>query len=723
MLSRVPIPCPECHQIVKIRTEYIGQRVQCNRCGHPFSVPRILRVACPQCGLSERFRSEDLGRVIRCNHCDAVYEALPTVDDKVPSNQQGTTSMTGAPCVRVGPSMRNDLHSSMVDHHHADKADSDDDGHSLRLADLEAGRDERAGSDAGLATGGLKSAGRGEPDWMDEVVQGGPAGPIPANGESPSPAPLGVTVEHSRDDAVSNGELVESRSQLDRLHVEVDLLRMGASESERLGAECKVLKDQARERSRREDELRVELEDIRSELERLKSEAATVQDRAALAERLEDELRAAVGEVARLRADCRNAQAAADAATREFEDLLAHSSTLQDGIYQALAEIEKDSTESLIHPREAERLRARLGELESQMAEAVTARRALEEDFTRTLRAREQELATSRQELRMLHAQMQDLAELQAEEKWLKSLLARERLDNDEVAAEVAAFVGSGAGPQGERQAGRPAPRLGHTEAARLRGEPGARSKTPASQTGTSDGRSTLHSSSDLSTSELDIALELIDLQDMLPQLMDLRGAQPPEAVPETPDPAIESDVATEPIADRSLPERPESAADLPIDVDRLKAEAHRLRAEILGLMSLGRKKDAELLSVRMVELSRAIAGKLSPDYSTWMTVVGQLQAEQGDWAGARSTFDRKNAIFRDEFGELDPRYLSCLADSADALLVCGDTVGAEILYQETETLCRRALDAGHPFAIAIRGRLDGLRGRGRDFGSVQILT
>ena len=55
-----------------------------------------------------------------------------------------------------------------------------------------------------------------------------------------------------------------------------------------------------------------------------------------------------------------------------------------------------------------------------------------------------------------------------------------------------------------------------------------------------------------------------------------------------------------------------------------------------------------------MVELSRAIAGELSPDFSTWMTVAGQLQAEQGDWAGARSTFDRKNAIFRDGFGELD---------------------------------------------------------------------
>ena len=43
----------------------------------------------------------------------------------------------------------------------------------------------------------------------------------------------------------------------------------------------------------------------------------------------------------------------------------------------------------------------------------------------------------------MLHDQMRDLAKLEAEEKQLKSLIARERPINDEVAAEVAAFVGS----------------------------------------------------------------------------------------------------------------------------------------------------------------------------------------------------------------------------------------------------------------------------------------
>ncbi len=722
MLNRVPIPCPKCHQTVKIRTEYIGQRVQCNRCSHPFVVPRILPVACPECGLGASFRAEDLGRVIRCNRCDVVYEALPVTNDKVPSNQREAASMTGGPCEMHVPSMSNGLHSSMVDDH-PEKADSGEDGRSQGLADFEAGRAEGAGPAPVLTTGGIESAGQCEQDWVDEVVRGNSVGPVPAIGESPSPAPLGPTVEDSEDDVGSNEELVEARTQLDRLRVEVDLFRSGACESERLAAECEGLKDQARERSRREDDLRVELEEIRTELERHKSEAAAVRDRAASSARLEEELRAAIEEVARLRADCRDARDAADTATREFEDLLAHSSTLQDGIYQALAEIEKDSTERLIHPREAEQLRARLGELESQMTEAVTARRAVEDEYARTLRAREHELATSREELRLLHAQMRDLAKLEAEEKQLKSLIARERPINDEVAAEVAAFVGAAAGFQGRREARPPVSRPGFAESVRLPGQPAARSTTPARPMGASDGIFALHSTGEISTPELDIALELIDVRAWLPQLMDLRGAQSPEAVPATPDPTIESDVATEPIADRGAPERPDSMAGPPSDVDQFQVESHRLRGEILGLISLGRKKDAEILSLRMVELSRAIAGELSPDFSTWMTVVGQLQAEQGDWAGARSTFDRKNAIFRDSYGELDPRYLNCLASSADALLACGDTVGAEILFQEAETLCRRVFDATHPFATAIRGRLDVLRRRRLDLGSVQIVT
>jgi hypothetical protein len=152
-------------------------------------------------------------------------------------------------------------------------------------------------------------------------------------------------------------------------------------------------------------------------------------------------------------------------------------------------------------------------------------------------------------------------------------------------------------------------------------------------------------------------------------------------------------------------------------------AEAPRLRGEILGLISAGRKKEAEALSQRMVELMRMTAGELSPDHATWMTVVGQLQAEQGNWEGARATFRRKNATFRDGYGELDPRYLTCLANSAEAILACGDKVGARDLFEEAEALCRRSLDSTHPFAIAIRRKLDALGSNGRGIVNVQTST
>ncbi len=343
--------------------------------------------------------------------------------------------------------------------------------------------------------------------------------------------------------------------------------------------ERQALEERADQTSRRQEELRNELEQARSELERLASEAATLRDRAASAGRVEDELRAARDEVARLQADCQAARAAAARATREFEDLLDHSSALPDGFYQALAEIEANSAETLIHPREAERLRVRLGELEGQVAEAVTARRAVEDDFARTLRVREQELETLREELGTLHSQMKELAAVEAEERHLRSLLASERVAIDDVAAGLAERPGSGP--------------------------------------------------------EVDVALELIDLREFLPQLMDLRGDRPPQPKPETAAPPVDPGIATGPVADREIRHRPESVSAPPVDLDALKAEAERLRAEVLQLISAGRKKDAETRSRRMIELTRTIAGELSPDHSTWITVVGQLQAEQGDWAGA----------------------------------------------------------------------------------------
>lgn len=186
---------------------------------------------------------------------------------------------------------------------------------------------------------------------------------------------------------------------------------------------------------------------------------------------------------------------------------------------------------------------------------------AVEEDYACMLQAREQELATAREQLRMLQAQMGDMADLEAEEKLLRTMLARERIDGDEVAAELADFMGPTIGLRGGREASRAAPGSGLAGPAQLRGEPTMRSNTPGRQISGPDCISAPHSSGDLSARDLDLALELMDFRVLLPQLMDLRGARPLESVTDTRDVPIGSDVATEPIADRTTPGRPGSEA------------------------------------------------------------------------------------------------------------------------------------------------------------------
>jgi hypothetical protein len=211
----------------------------------------------------------------------------------------------------------------------------------------------------------------------------------------------------------------------------------------------------------------------------------------------------------------------------------------------------------------------------------------------------------------------------------------------------------------------------------------------------------------DVDATGVDLALDLIDLHDLLPQPKDPGQSRPVEAPPPTPAPATE----------------PDAAVRAPVDIDAMKAEALRVRADVLERISRGHKDQAEVLARRMVDLTRIIAGELSPDHSTWMTVVGQLQAEQGNWSGARSTFDSKNSAFRDRFGERDPRYLTCVADSAEALLLCGDSDGARKLFEQADAMARQALDASHPFSFAVRERLGQLRGQGHNGWTVRAST
>jgi hypothetical protein len=645
MLLRIPIPCPECHQTVKVRTEYIGLGVQCNRCGRAFAVPRMLAVACPECGLRGTFRSEDLGRVVRCNRCDAVYEALAVHGNNGVSNPAEAASVTPE---------------------------------------------------------------RSEPDQ-----------PLLANGE-----PLNFTASSEADQGEPRDqERNEALSELDQLRVEAESLRMRAAEADRLRAECEALKEQAQERAGSEESLRIELEEFRSQLQRLGSEAAALRDGAASAERLEHELRAASEEVTRLRADCQDSRAAAVAAIGEAEALLAQSSTLQDGFLHALAEIEAHSSERLIPSREGERLQARLNELESQVAEAQAARRAVEEDAARALQGREAELGRVREELQAMQTQMRELAELEAEEHRLRTVLPRERNDHDEVLAELAVIHSTADRSAGRQGAGSPSVGAGLEAGARRQVQRVALSTIPVNGLGVADRFSSPSSPAVVSAPQVDLALEQFDLREFLPQRDDSPAEQLLEPVLETPTSPDESDIATGPVADRSPSEQPKPAESRPLDIDLSKVNPHRLKAEITELIFQGRKKEAEVLSRQMVELIRTITGELSRDFSTWITVVGQLQAEQGDLAGARSTFDRKNAIFRDEYGKQDPRYLTCVANSAEALLACGDFVGARVLFEEVEAVCVRTFDAAHPFPVAIRQRLAGLRGRNSDYWTVHVST
>jgi predicted nucleic acid-binding Zn-ribbon protein len=723
MLSRIPIPCPECHQTVKVRTEYIGLGVQCNRCGHAFAVPRTLTVACPECGLRETFRAEDLGRVVRCNRCDAVHEAMAVARTHEEPKPVAAASATGPASEPYQPLPEDGLSLDSVVSPRAGRTEPGNNGRPAQLAEDDAGRDERSASDTSSLTAGIPSLNGRDPGGTGQVLPEKPLGAGAAE-EGDDHASAGVaTLDLQPFDAAPAPEVDETPSEFDQLRAETETLRIRAAETDRLQAECQALTEQARERAGSEESMRIELEELRSQLGRLGSESAALRAGAASAERLENELRATCEEVERLRADCHESRAAAAAAVGEAEALLAQSSVLEDGFYRALAEIESHASERLVPQREAERLQARLSELETQVAETEAARRAVEEDAARALQAREAELARVRKELCTMQTQMEELAKLEAEEARLRAVLARDHVDHDEILAEVAASSFSANRRPNRPEAGSPSTGPGLEAVVRLPSEPVAPSKMPLSLMGKAGPFSDPQSPAFVPVSQLDLALEQFDLRECLPQQENSSAADLLEPLPETPGSSVEPDFTPGPIAARRPPERPESTDGRLTDVELPEVNPHRLKARILELMYQGRKKEAEILARQMVELVRSITGELSRDFSTWMTVVGQLQAEQGDLAGARSTFDRKNAIFRDEFGERDPRYLTCVADSAEALLVCGDFVGARALFEEAEAGCAPALDAAHPFAVAIRQRVAGLSGRQSDLWTIRTST
>jgi hypothetical protein len=281
MPTRVPIVCPECQKTLRVRTEYIGRAVRCNHCDRSFSVPRKFGMACPSCGVRESVRIEDLGRVIRCNRCDAVHEVIFGADGQSPGHPREIPGETARRCVASDARRIVDLNSREINRDRADRGRGHEASNGV----------DRPVSGVGAETGPVGRAGAFGPG-PDATPRSGP-GAARANGESPPHGRHPVAVEHVRNEMALQAELEEARSQLDRLRCEVDALRLRACEAERLAVESADLRWLADERSRRQAELRIELEGARAELQRLTSETAGLRDRAASAGRLEDELQAA----------------------------------------------------------------------------------------------------------------------------------------------------------------------------------------------------------------------------------------------------------------------------------------------------------------------------------------------------------------------------------------------------------------------------------------------
>jgi predicted nucleic acid-binding Zn-ribbon protein len=535
-------------------------------------------------------------------------------------------------------------------------------------------------------------------DGRERVGSGGAAQGVPAEpggddrGGAPPPGEAIAAVEPAPGDAALIAELQEARSQLARLR----------AEAERLEADYETLRGDVSERAEREGALRVELEETRSRLERLGAEVGALRERAGDAERLEAELRTTSQEAARLRGECQEARAAAAAADRELEALLAHSADVQNGLYQALAEIEAGSDERLINPKEAERLRARIGELEGRAADAVAARKTAEEGFARAIRSREDEVKALREKLGAIESEITLLRESESEAEQIRATLAGSGPGGVAVHAETGS---TSPGPPpveveavlppfemsraaSERSRALPAPSRYSAEWGRAEAWP-RRGPLVVLRPGVDP---MLHH---------DIALESSDVREPPADLVDLLEAPTYAAEPAAVGP---------------------SAAP-PNEPDRREAEAHRLQAEVIRLKALGRLPEAEAQASRVAEICREITGECHPHYAISLGALGSLRAQQGNWAGAKSAFDQRNDVCRELFGESDPRYLAGLGDSAEMLLAGGDPAGGKGFFEEAEALCRRALGDAHPLAKAFRQRLDRLRTGEPGFGTHQIIV
>ena len=96
MLNRIPVECPACQHVLKIRAEFFGQDVACRHCDHTFPLSNRVLIPCPACGEESSVPVDWLGRWVRCPAHRHPFPAEPgharvSVDSPTPEDGTGPT--------------------------------------------------------------------------------------------------------------------------------------------------------------------------------------------------------------------------------------------------------------------------------------------------------------------------------------------------------------------------------------------------------------------------------------------------------------------------------------------------------------------------------------------------------------------------------------------------------------------------------------------------------
>ena len=109
MSDRISVACPNCRSTLNVRAEYLGRDLQCTRCQHTFAPspadaidpttlpdPSIAPLAgekvdvdCPGCRRTLKIRPQYLGLSVTCNRCEHRFIAAPGSDDHSPRGSAG----------------------------------------------------------------------------------------------------------------------------------------------------------------------------------------------------------------------------------------------------------------------------------------------------------------------------------------------------------------------------------------------------------------------------------------------------------------------------------------------------------------------------------------------------------------------------------------------------------------------------------------------------------